>query len=95
MRPGKTNQNTFDERFNRSFRDDVLDANLFNSISEAQEAADVWGTDYNEFRILSPLVTKLPWSSGQGYLNHESLWDVYAPSGVTDDDTEPSSMSKQ
>jgi hypothetical protein len=33
---------------------------------------------------MSPLVTKLPWSSGQGYLNQESLvsvclskWGVY------------------
>ena len=36
---------------------------------------------------MSPLVTKLPWSSDQGYLNQESLvsvclpkWGVYAPS---------------
>jgi len=50
IQPGKPNQNAFVERFNRSFRDEVLDANLFNSIAEAQEAADVWVTDYNEFR---------------------------------------------
>jgi hypothetical protein len=40
----------FLERFNRSFRDEVLDANLFNSISQAQEAADAWVMDYNQFR---------------------------------------------
>ena len=28
----------------------MLDANLFNTISQAQEAADAWVTDYNEFR---------------------------------------------
>jgi len=28
----------------------VLNANLFNTMSEAQEAADVWLTDYNEYR---------------------------------------------
>ena len=50
IQPGKPNQNAFVERFNRSFRDEVLDANLFNSITEAQEAADVWVIDYNEFR---------------------------------------------
>jgi putative transposase len=43
-------QNAFVERFNRSFRDEVLDTNFFNSIAEAQEAADVWVTNYNEFK---------------------------------------------
>ncbi len=47
---GKPNQNAFVERFNRSFRDEVLNANLFNSVDQAQEAADDWVQDYNEFR---------------------------------------------
>lgn len=50
IQPGKPNQNAYIERFNKSFRDEVLDANLFNSLSEAQDAADQWVTDYNEFR---------------------------------------------
>src|SRR5574343_613547 len=50
IEPGKPNQNPFVERFNKSFRDEVLDANLFNSISEAQAAADDWLIDYNEYR---------------------------------------------
>ena len=37
-------------RFNKSFRDEVLDANLFNSLQEAQAAADDWLMDYNEYR---------------------------------------------
>jgi putative transposase len=60
IQPGKPNQNVFVERFNRSFRDEVLDANLFNSIAEAQEAADVWVTDYNEFRTHESLGDKTP-----------------------------------
>ena len=60
IQPGKPNQNAFAERFNRSFRDEVLDANLFNSIAEAQEAADVWVTDYNEFRPHESLGDKTP-----------------------------------
>ena len=40
IQPGRPNQNSFVERFNRSFRDEVLDANLFNSIAETQEAVD-------------------------------------------------------
>ncbi|MCF3519479.1 integrase core domain-containing protein [Stenotrophomonas maltophilia] len=43
-------KNAFVERFNRSFRTEVLDACLFNAVSEVQGAADHWLTDYNEFR---------------------------------------------
>ncbi len=50
IQPGKPNQNAFVERFNRSFRTEVLDAWLFNAVSEVQSAADDWLTDYNEFR---------------------------------------------
>ena len=50
IQPGKPNQNAFVERFNRSFRYEVLDTNLFNSITQAQEAADAWVMDYNQFR---------------------------------------------
>jgi putative transposase len=60
IQPGKPNQNAFVERFNRSFREEVLDANLFNSISEAQEAADDWVIDYNEFRPHDSLGDKAP-----------------------------------
>ena len=50
IQPGKPNQNTYIERFNKSFRQEVLDAHLFNTLSQAQEAADAWGADYNEYR---------------------------------------------
>jgi putative transposase len=50
IQPGKPNQNAFIERFNRSFREEVLDAHLFNSVSEVQQASEEWMTDYNEYR---------------------------------------------
>ena len=40
---GLHDQNAFIERFNKSFRVEVLDANLFNSIAEVQMAADECG----------------------------------------------------
>ncbi len=50
IQTGKPNQNEFVERFNRNFRDEVLDANLFKSITQAQEAAHAGVMDYNQFR---------------------------------------------
>jgi putative transposase len=50
IQPGKPNQNAFIERFNRSFREEVLDAHLFNALADVQTIADDWLADYNEYR---------------------------------------------
>ena len=57
---GKPNQNAFVERFNRGFRNEVFDANFFNTISQAQEAADALVADYNEFRPYDSLGDMTP-----------------------------------
>jgi putative transposase len=51
IKPGKLRQNAWIERFNKNFRVEVLNANLFNSISEVQAAADVWLMGYSEYRF--------------------------------------------
>ena len=50
IQPGKPNQNAYIERFNRSFRHEVLDANLFRTLSEVREIAWAWQISYNEER---------------------------------------------
>ncbi len=50
IQPGKPNQNAFIERFNRSFRTEVLDASLFDSVDQVQEQVGTWLIAYNEQR---------------------------------------------
>jgi len=50
IEPGKPSQNAFIERFNRTYREEVLDINLFFTINEAQAISDEWLGNYNNYR---------------------------------------------
>lgn len=47
IQSGKPVQNAFIERFNRTFREDVLDAYIFSNVKELRVIAEEWVEDYN------------------------------------------------
>jgi putative transposase len=50
IQKGKPSQNGYIERFNKTFREDILDFLLFESISQAQAYANEWMWMYNNER---------------------------------------------
>lgn len=51
-------QNGFVERLNRTYREDVLDAYLFNNLKQVRAISEEWVVDYNTYH---------PHQSLQGY----------------------------
>ncbi|KFI17875.1 integrase core domain-containing protein, partial [Nitrosococcus oceani] len=47
---GRLNQNGLIERFNRTYRTEVLDAYLFTNLEQVQTITNQWLVDYNEYR---------------------------------------------
>lgn len=50
IQPGRPDQNGYIERFNRTYREDVLDFYLFSNLHEVRAITERWITTYNEER---------------------------------------------
>jgi putative transposase len=50
IQPGKPAQNAYIERFNRTYREEILNMYLFRNISEVQHITEKWRQEYNDER---------------------------------------------
>jgi len=50
IQPGKPTQNAYVERFNRTYRDEILNMYAFKTLTEVREITNNWIREYNEER---------------------------------------------
>ncbi len=61
IKPGKPTQNSFIERFNRTYRTEILNMYVFKTLNEVRELTENWMTEYNEERPHDALNDLTPW----------------------------------
>ena len=73
IQPGKPNQNAYIERFNRTYREELLDQHLFQSLSDVREATHWWMIEYNEERPHDALDDLTPLEARQKIAGYSTL----------------------
>lgn len=69
IQPGKPMQNAYIERLNRLFREDVLNAYVFDNLEQVRILADKWVYEYNSLHPHKSLNGKTPNQIANQYLN--------------------------
>lgn len=78
IQPGKPTQNSFVERFNRTYREEVLDFYVFRQLSEVREITERWLSEYNEERPHESLSDLTPQEYLINHLNAENSRNCWA-----------------
>lgn len=61
IQPGTPTQNSYIERFNRTYRDEILNMYVFRTLSEVRDLTENWVREYNDERPHSSLNDLTPW----------------------------------
>lgn len=61
IKPGKPTQNSYVERFNKTYRTEILDMYAFKTLNEVRERTEHWMREYNEERPHDSLEDLTPW----------------------------------
>ncbi|WP_443083706.1 IS3 family transposase [Vibrio sp. E14] len=61
IRPGKPTENSYIERFNRTYRTEILDMYVFKTLNEVRELTENWMREYNDERPHDSLNDLTPW----------------------------------
>ena len=79
IQPGCPAQNAYIERFNGTYRVEVLDANVFRTLASTRAETQRWIPLYNQQRChqaignLPPMVFKRRWQERQSLLSNGSV----------------------
>ena len=61
IKPGTPTQNSYVERFNRTYRDEILNMYVFKTLTEVRERTENWIQEYNDERPHDSLADLTPW----------------------------------
>ena len=73
IKPGKPTQNAFVERFNKTYREEILDLYLFRSLSEVQDQTTDWMWTYNRERSHKSLGGQTPWQHRRNWMASQAV----------------------
>ena len=94
IQPGKPTQNSFIESFNGRFRDECLNANWFENLTDARRKIEAWRVDYNETRPHSSLAYRTPAEFARQWSPSPSITVVEQTRGSAQDSlTAPASLT--